>query len=169
MKNKILALTIALAALFTMKACVYDDLSEITTANNTDESLFAEINGTGYEYYQSGDLLSAASPSPHGSFRLRFNGVAQTSLDGTGELPESAVFKSGAVIVKEIYNASDELVLFAVIKKAPGDINAPTGHLFAEYALNGDVLISIESKGAACVDCHSGTPNRDLIRTFDLH
>jgi hypothetical protein len=169
MKNRILALTFALAALFTLKACVYHDLSEITTANNTDESLFAEINQSGYEYYQSGNILSAASPSPHGSFRLRFNTVAQTSLDGTGELPESAVFKPGAVIVKEIYNASEELVLFAVIKKAPGDINAPTGHLFAEYALDGDVIIGIESKGAACAGCHSGTPNRDLIRTFDLH
>jgi hypothetical protein len=91
------------------------------------------------------------------------------SLDGSGELPSGSAMQPGAIIVKEIYNDLDQLLLYAVIKKAPGDTKAESGQLWAEYALDGDVLISIDGKGAACVDCHASTPNRDRIKTFDLH
>jgi hypothetical protein len=169
MKRTLLIISAGIASLVVLKSCAYHDLGEITTIANTDESLFDEINAAGFEYYQSGDLLSPVSPSPHGKFRLKYNDIMISSLDPSGELPTGAAMKSGAIVVKEIYNDLDELQLYAVIKKAPGDANAQSGQLWAEYALDGEPLISIEGKGAACVDCHASTPNRDRLKTFDLH
>ncbi|MDH4090762.1 MAG: hypothetical protein OEV74_08915 [Cyclobacteriaceae bacterium] len=167
-KKRIIGLVIGFSVLTAVNSCVYHDYSEITTVGNTDQSLFAEVNEAGYVYYQNGDLLSPAGPSPHGSFKLRFNTIAQSSLDNTGELPANGAFAAGAVIVKEIYE-NNVLALYAVIKKSPGDASAADGHLWAEYALDGSTIVSITEKGTKCIDCHSGTPNRDLIRTFDLH
>ena len=169
MKRTLLIITVSIAAFIALKSCVSHDFGDITTSNNTDESLFAEITASGFEYYQSGDLLSPESPSPHGKFRLRYNDVMIASLDGSGELPSGTAMQPGAIVVKELYNDLDQLVLYAVIKKAPGDASAESGQLWAEYALDGDVVVSIEGKGAGCVDCHASTPNRDRIKTFDLH
>jgi hypothetical protein len=169
MKNRVTLLSVIAGAALMLNACVYHDFTEITTVSNTDQSLFDEVNELGYTYYQGGALLSPVDPSPHGLFKLRFNTIALTSLDGTGELPENAAFKPGAVIVKEIYDANEDLLLYAVIKKAPGDASAQNGHLWAEYALDGTPVVSIEGKGSLCIDCHGATPNRDLLKSFDLH
>lgn len=59
----------------------------------------------------------------------------------------------------------------AVAKKAPASASAGATYLWAEYALDGRPVISLTGKGAigSCVSCHSTTPNRDLMLTFDLH
>jgi len=59
--------------------------------------------------------------------------------------------------------------LYAVMKKDPSNGNAGNGWIWAEFETNGTVKTSVSAKGSACISCHSGTPNRDLIRTFDLH
>ena len=138
------------------------------TDTDADEALYNEVKASGYSYYQSGNILPGASSSPHGSFKLRFNSVAQTVLDSTGELPTGVSFPTGSIIVKEVYDGSS-LHLYAVMKKDPSNENAGSGWLWAELNTDGSTEFSTGKKGDGCVSCHSNTPNRDLTRTFDLH
>ena len=163
---KFLTSTIVVVILF--KSCVDHDISDPDIPDASDESLFEETNDNGYTYYQSGNIISPAAESPHGMYKLRFNSVALQALGGNGELPENASFPKGSVLVKEVYRNS-VLIVLAVIKKAPTDANAGDGWLWAEYALDGTPAVSITTKGNGCISCHNDTPNRDLVRTFDLH
>jgi hypothetical protein len=147
---------------------VYHDISDPDYVNATDESLFDEVSDGGYTYYESGNTVAGAPQSPHGFFRLRFNSTAMQALDANGELPENGAFPMGSVVVKEVY-VNSNLTLLAVMKKVPLDANAGNGWLWAEYALDGTPAIGIGGKGANCINCHNDTPNRDLVRTFDLH
>ena len=135
---------------------------------NADHALYEEATAGGFTYYQTGDLLAPASPSPHGNFKLRFNPTAQAALDGTGELPENNAFPTGSILVKEIFSGTN-IILYAVMKKDPSNSNAGSGWLWAEFNPDGSASFSSSKKGDGCIGCHSGTPNRDLVRTFDLH
>ena len=157
-----------LTILVIMKSCVDHNFGDITTSLNTDQSLFGEVEATGFEYFQNASLLSPAPESPHGLFKLRFNSIAASSFDNNGELPEAGKFKEGSLVVKEVYQ-NNSLAVYAVMKKAPSDDSAGNGWLWSEYALDGTPLYSIENEGKGCIDCHSDTPNRDLVSTFDLH
>ena len=161
-----LTATILITILF--KSCTYHDIGDPDIVNATDESLFEEASGSGYTYYQSGNTISPATQSPHGMYKLRFNSIALQALDGNGELPENGRFPNGSIVVKEVYQNSS-LNLLAVMKKAPTDANAGDGWLWAEYRLDGVPAVSIEGRGNQCISCHNDTPNRDLVRTFDLH
>ena len=149
-------------------SCVYHELDSPSSSSMTDQTLYNEINEPGYEYYQGGNILSPASASPHGSFKLRFNQEALSSLDATGELPEGGTFAEGSVIVKEVY-VNNQVTVYAVMKKAAADANSGSGWLWSEYNPNGGVFVSIASKGSGCISCHDDLPNRNLVRTFDLH
>ena len=149
-------------------SCVYHELDAPFSSSFTDASVFEEINAAGFEYYQNGTILQPASASPHGNFKLRFNQEALSSLDETGELPEGGTFVEGSVIVKEVY-LNNVPTVYAVMKKAPSDANASNGWLWSEYQPGGGVYISIAAKGSSCTSCHDDLPNRDFVRTFDLH
>jgi hypothetical protein len=151
-----------------LTSCVYHDIGESSVEPVTDTGLFDEANSNGYTYYQNGAILRAVSPSPHGPFKLRFNAVAASALDATGELPISGRFPNGSVVVKEGYQ-NNNLALLIAIKKVPTDINASGGWVWGAYLLDGTPTITIEDRGSQCVNCHNDTPNRDLLRTFDLH
>ena len=168
MKNKVILLAVGVSFIITLKSCEYHELTDVTTSVNTIQSVFNEINDQGYQYYQNGSILSAASASPHGSFRLRFNDAAWSSLNGDGELPVGGQFKDGSFIVKEVYH-NNVLSLYAIMKKASSDPKAGNGWLWSEYLLDGTPLVNIEGKGNGCISCHDDTPNRDLVRTFDFH
>jgi len=122
---------------------------------DANQALIDEVNSSGYTYYQNGTLLSGVSPSPHGSFKLRFNKVGNS-------------FPTGSIIVKELF-VGTTLDQFAVMKKDASNANAGSGWVWAEFKPDGTVTYSAANKGSGCIGCHSGTPNRDLIRTFDLH
>src|SRR4051812_7607268 len=85
-------ITLLLAGIF-FTSCKKDK-----TDTDTDEALYNEVKASGYSYYQGGNILPGASSSPHGSFKLRFNSVAQTALDTTGELPTGTAFPIGSII-----------------------------------------------------------------------
>lgn len=148
---------------FLLQACKKDKAAE-----NANKALFDQANAGGYTFFDSGNLLSGAPPSPHGSFKLRFNATAAAALDTSGRLPVGASFPNGSIIVKEVYSGNS-ISLLAVMKKDPGNANAGNGWLWAEYNTNGNVAFDVNKKGDGCIGCHSGTPNRDLTRTFDLH
>ena len=168
MKRRSAPFVISLAVVALLSTCVNHEFGDATESGNTSQSLFTEINAAGYQYYQNGAILSPASASPHGSFKLRFNNIAASSLNTSGELPIGNTFKEGSIIVKEVYS-NNTLSLYAVMKKVPADPSAANGWLWAEYALDGNAVIAINQKGTSCTNCHSETPNRDLVRTFDFH
>lgn len=157
-----------IAGIVILKSCVNHNIGDQSLEPTTDGGLFDEATASGFTYYQNGDILQAAAPSPHGQFKLRFNTIAGTVLNNTGELPANQKFPNGSVVVKEAYQNST-LTGFIVIKKSPTDVNASNGWLWGFYSLDGVATISIEEKGSQCVNCHNSTPNRDLLRTFDLH
>ena len=93
MIKKVIFLAGVIAIAIVVNSCEYHDTSDLVTSTTTDETLFEVINESGYQYYQNGNMLSPASASPHGSFKLRFNAIAWSSLDATGELPENRNLK----------------------------------------------------------------------------
>ncbi len=148
-------------------ACTNHDISDPDYVNVTDATLFSEVKDGMPLYYNGGNTISPAPQSPHGEFKLRFNSIADGSLEN-GILPSNGRFADGSLIVKEVY-LNSTFYIFAVMKKAPADINAKDGWLWAEYQLDGTPVVSIEEKGTRCINCHSEIPHRDLVRTFDLH
>jgi len=135
---------------------------------DVDKLLFKTIQDTGYTYYQNGSVLAGAAASPHGSFKLRYNAIAQSVLDANGELPSGNSFPTGSVIVKEIISGGS-IDLFAVMKKDPANQYAESGWLWAEIKTSGTAIYTAAKRGSDCVGCHGETPNRDFIRTFDFH
>jgi hypothetical protein len=113
-------------------------------------------------------MLSPAAASPHGNYKLRFNDIAWSALDGSGKLPSNASFPEGSLIVKEVFSG-DVITVFAVMKKSRNDFNAANGWVWAEISPTGDAYFSVKQRGSGCVSCHGDTPNRDFVRSFDLH
>lgn len=133
-----------------------------------DKLVYNEMQEGGFTYYQNGSLLNGVSPSPHGAFKLRFNGIALAALDSLGELPKGGIFPTGSVLVKEVYE-NGSLSLYVVMKKDPSNEHEGSGWLWAEYNPDGTVDYPLNKKGQDCIGCHSGGISRDLTRTFDLH
>ncbi|HPE58052.1 MAG TPA: cytochrome P460 family protein [Bacteroidales bacterium] len=169
MKNnvikKIYQIAFILGALvLTVSACKKEENNP-----DLDNQLYNEIkSSTGWLYYQNGDTLPGTSPSPHGSFRLRFNATAQTVLDTANELPTGSSFPTGSILVKEVIK-NGSLNLLVVMKKNPSGTDAASGWQWGEYHTDGSVEYSAGKKGDACISCHTSNPNRDLTKTFDLH
>jgi hypothetical protein len=128
-----------------------------------DKSVFELVLKTaGSGYYQSGAVLPGAGNSPHGSFKLRMNNAAQRVLNSSGELPAGgAVFPDSSLIVKEIQSPGE--IQYSVMYKNG------RSWAWAEFRGDGKAIYSITANGGSCISCHSITPNRDLVRTFDLH
>ena len=160
----ILRVSVLLAGFTVFLACENKSISI-----STDAALFKEItSGSGYVYYNAGNLVPLVPESVHGNFRLRFNAVAASALDADLELPPGAAFPTGSIIVKEAHTGNT-ITLYAIMKKDPANPNASNGWLWAELGPTGTPVYGIMNKGGGCVPCHSLTPNRDLSRTFDLH
>jgi hypothetical protein len=163
MKKKSLVLLSFVGIILLYQACRNDKVE-----TNLVNELYEESTATGLSYFKNASLLAGVSPSPHGSFKLKFNAIAQAALDSTGELPVGKTFPEGSLIVKDIYSGST-LSLIAIMKKDASSDYAGNGWVWVEFKPDGETEYSIEKKGEACTGCHSGTPNRDLTRTFDLH
>lgn len=163
MKKYSITLFVLFVTLLIVQSCKKDKAE-----TDADAAFFSETTASGYTFYQGGSILAGVSPSPHGSFKLRFNATAQAALDSTGELPSGNSFPTGSIIVKDVYSGNS-LSLYAVMKKEPSNSNAGSGWVWAEFNTDGSVVFSVAKKGDGCISCHSGNPNRDLTRTFDLH
>ncbi|OFY66114.1 MAG: hypothetical protein A3H98_11975 [Bacteroidetes bacterium RIFCSPLOWO2_02_FULL_36_8] len=163
MKKSIIAFCLTAVVFISFYSCNKDDEDP-----DADKALYDATKSGGYTFYQNGNLLTGASPSPHGSFKLRFNSTALAALDSTGELSAGKNFPTGSIIVKDVYSGSN-ISLYAVMQKDPSNKNSGSGWVWAEYKTDGSVAFSAGKKGDGCTGCHSGTPNRDFTRTFDLH
>lgn len=141
-------------------SCTRENLSHLSL---NDEKLYhLATDSSNVYYYQNGQILSPAGNSPHGTFRLWFNTTAYNVLDASLELPAGAVFPDSSLIVKQLLQ-SGVPAYYSVMYKRDG------GWSWGEYYADGEVFYSVGKAGGACVSCHSQTPNRDMIRTFDLH
>ena len=163
MQRFLLVLISLTSVLFLCFSCTKDkiDIDE-------DRMLFEGVMASGFQYYQNGNKLPGVAPSPHGNFRLRFNEIAAAVLDSSGELPGGTEFPQGSIIVKEVYSGNN-LDVYAVIKKESSNAVAAKGWIWAELNPDGTTHYSAGNKGQGCTGCHSGAPNRDFTRTFDLH
>lgn len=169
MNGKIRILAIAMVIFIVVQSCEYHDVNDdVSSRPQTEEQLLEEINQTGYEYFRSAQILNPASTSPHGAFKLRFNQIAWAALDEQEKLPKGKTFPEGSVIVKEVFS-NNAVSVYAIMKKTSSDYNAKEGWLWAEILPDGKPAYQLSLKGAVCVNCHRDTPNRDLVRTFDVH
>lgn len=155
--NKALILSISL---MTIVSCQKKKLNE---------ELYDAAKATDLQFYKNKDTLySGAGGSPHGSFKLKFNSTAVSSLGADGKLPVGAEFSNGSVIVKEVYSGG-ELTFYVVMKKDSESKFQGENWVWGEYKPNGDVAYSVSDKGSSCISCHSAGVSRDLTRSFDLH
>ena len=167
MKTYLTLFIILFAIITSVQSCKKDD-----EATSTDKNLFNEISSSsGYTYYVgTPGITPGTGNSPHGFERVRFNSIAQAALDSTGKLPSGASFAAGSIIVKEIYSsATGSISLYAIMKKEPGNSISGSGYLWAEIKPDETITFSTSKKGDGCISCHSGSANRDLVRSFDLH
>jgi hypothetical protein len=143
-----------------LASCTSESLSPETLS---DQELFKIVNdSSGKVYYQNGAILNPAGNSPHGNFKLHFNTLAASVLNADQEIPDGEKFPDGSLIAKEIFDGAT-LHDYALMYKHKGV------WLWAEYKPQGEVKYSVTLRGAQCTGCHNDTPNRDKVRTFDLH
>ena len=55
------------------------------------------------------------------------------------------------------------------MKKDPSSPVSGSDYQWAEFKPDGSATFSTGKKGDGCIFCHSGSTNRDLVGTFDLH
>lgn len=159
---KLLLLPIAIGML--LSYCTKDKADPSTQFTNA--KLFALAkDSTGHTHLYNNPALfrQPAGNSPHGLFKVRFNKKAQDALVG-GKLPVNGTFPDSSLIVKDIYDGiNGNITLYAVMYKYKGVWQ------WAEYKPDGTIAHSIFGSVGVCTSCHSNTPNRDLVRVFDLH
>jgi hypothetical protein len=121
----------------------------------------------GFVWYKNSDaFLDKSSGSGHNFpfLRTRFNAAAATQLDASGKIVDNAVFPEGSVVVKELYNSSNELERYATLyKKSDSEFADANGWVWGYIEKNGKVVESAELKGASCIGCHSQGGNIDYM------
>jgi hypothetical protein len=148
----------------------------------TDDALFDKAFETGYTFYMGNSDTLGYTPlggGHSGLIRVRFNAIAQSALGTDGRLPSGAVFPSGSLVVKELYQQrGGPLYAIAIMLKSPSDPNAASGWVWGEYYADRRKVAPVANKGSQCVGCHSITAtnspvpddsgHRDFVRTFGL-
>lgn len=157
------------ALLVSVSACSGTDRIQPGPSDLSDVDLSTIARSTGaWTFYKNRpDTLLRSQVSGHSEARLRtrYNMLAATQLDANGKVRAGAVFPDSSVIVKELIVGS-VLERYTVMMKR-NSANAGAGWLWAEYAANGSVLVSLTAKGRACTGCHmSGV---DYTRMNDGH
>jgi hypothetical protein len=113
-------------------------------------------------YKNDATTLLSGAHGPHGTFKLRFNSIANKALTDNGKLPLGSSFPEGSLIIKDIYSGGD-LTLYAFMYKHSGS------WLWAEIKPNGSVLHSVNGQESVCTGCHSQSGNRDLVVSFNFY
>ncbi|WP_317896718.1 hypothetical protein [Aurantibacillus circumpalustris] len=129
----------------------------------TDVSLLDSCAQSIHAYYNSDpNILLSGAHGPHGTFKLRFNNIANKVLTDKGKLPLGTVFPDGSLVIKDIYSGSD-LTLYAFMYKHSGS------WLWAEVKPNGSILHSVNENSGVCTGCHNQSGNRDLVVSFNFY
>ena len=119
----------------------------------------------GFTWFEKSDqYLEKSAGSGHNFplLRTRFNATALTQLGSDGRVLPNAVFPSGSVIVKELYDDKKKLKRYATMWKNPNnDYADANGWVWGYIEKKGSVVESAELKGASCVGCHAQSNNID--------
>lgn len=119
----------------------------------------------GFTWFELSDTYldkSAGSGHNFPFLRTRFNAVAATQLDVEGRVIPDALFPTGSVIVKELYDDKKKFKRYATMWKNPSSEYADAnGWVWGYIEKKGKVAESAELKGASCVGCHAQTGNLD--------
>jgi hypothetical protein len=149
--------------------------STTSTHISTDAQLFAFVTQAQpfaiHSLFPNADSVTTGtlngSNAHQPQVRVSMNARARNALGG-GRLPSGAVFPDSSVIFKQI-RTGGVTTLYAVLFKDKNNPLAENGWLWAEYAPDGSVVVSIQQRGASCVTCHSREqgPQNDFVRTFE--
>ncbi len=134
----------------------------------TDQELYELAKLTvGYHWFNNSDAFQeAGTGTGHGLpyQRTRFDAVASDFLDTQGRVMEGASFAEGSVIVKELYDSSEVLKIYAVRLKETGHPDADSkGWVWGYLNSDGSVIETAENKGAMCISCHSQAGSIDYV------
>ncbi|CAN5693810.1 hypothetical protein BH11BAC1_BH11BAC1_06040 [soil metagenome] len=130
--------------------------------------LFLMAKGTvGFKWYLNSDVIKPkSSGSGHSKpfLRTRYNSVASTQLDSTGQIIPGSIFPEGSLVVKELFDDATTLGRYAVLFKKTGDANADAkGWIWGYINADGTIAEPSSNKGKACSGCHSQSGNIDYM------
>jgi hypothetical protein len=127
----------------------------------SDKALYDSAkNESAFIYYKNlPNTVYSGTTGPHGSFKLKFNKVANSVLTDNGKLPIGQKFPDGSFIVKEIQGSG----LYAVMYKRTGS------WLWAEFNADGSTYYSVTKDPEVCTSCHNQSGQRDQVVTFNFY
>jgi hypothetical protein len=142
-------------------ACQKENIAE-----GTDRVLYDLAKNTaGFTWYKnSASLLDRSAGSGHSQpfLRTRYNAIASTQLDSTGKILTNAIFPEGSLVVKELYNADDQLERYAILYKKTGDANADaSGWIWGYINASGILVEPSSNQGKSCRTCHNQSNSID--------
>jgi hypothetical protein len=131
-----------------------------------DQDLFMMAqNSADFAWYQFNDsLYERSSGSGHSwpFLKTRYNGIAQTQLDGEGKVLPNAAFPENSLIVKELFADSTTIGRYAVMWKQSNHLYADeNGWVWGYINADGTTATSATHKGNTCINCHSQNENID--------
>jgi hypothetical protein len=134
--------------------------------NETDQLLYTMAKqSAGFTWYKNSEsLLNRSSGSGHSQpyLRTRFNSIAAAILGADGKVTAGSNFPVNSLIVKELYDASESLSLYAILYKQPDHPMADNkGWVWGYINAGGRVVEPAANRGSACSSCHSQEGNID--------
>lgn len=157
------SITFCTLAVLAITGCKPEEIAP----GSADETLFNYTKEpvSGYTWYKNVDaILDQGSTSGHSQPRLRtrYNSIAAAMLTADGKVKDGAIFPEDAVILKELFDKSDQLEAYTLMWKKPGNAAADAdGWVWGTYNTAGGVLKSANDKGSGCTGCHKGAGNID--------
>ncbi len=175
-KNIILLSAIFLIASIVSDGCKKKDPLIDDGSSALDNELFQCSKDTiGFSWYKFNDtILSRGLGSGHylPKLRTRYNALASNYLDVNGKVIVGTIFPEGSLIVKELFDSTNTLIHYAVMRKSSESAFADKyGWVWGVYRVAGNYLeVSVSTKGIDCVGCHSGiSGNIDLTTMHYSH
>jgi hypothetical protein len=149
--------------MWTINSCKRD-----RQGNETDKELYEMAQSTsGFTWFKnSSSLLNKSSGSGHANpfLRTRYNSIAASKLDSSGNIMADAIFPEGSLIVKELYENSTTLGKYAILYKRSESVDADAnGWVWGYINADGSVASAASNKGSSCSGCHSQSDNIDYM------
>lgn len=136
------------------------DLPALTNEEISGETLWGRITKeSDYTKYSQWEGHTGLQPgqSPHGSLHIVYiNKPLYTSVP-----VKNAIAPNGSIIVKENYNAAEEIVNLTVMAKVEGYKPETNDWFWAAISPLGEILA--EGSPGGCVSCHEGMRSNDYI------
>lgn len=162
MKKQLLFLSFIFILISSIFYSCTKDIGKNPLLGYGDKPLFDSCKkADGLYYYKGSSAVIANDPaagSPHGSFKLKFNSIANSMLTDGGMIPAGQVFPNGSMVIKETTSG-----LYAFLYKREGS------WLYGEVnQQSGKVVHSVSAEPSICTGCHNFA-SRDHVISFDFY